>query len=199
MWRFIERARGARPLFDDVIHVRPWTEEQIAALLKQRSRLADIDPRFDALMGELPPNADEEDHQQALKNTEANYHRLLWDYSGGNPAVALQFWRKSLLIGPEGDYHVELFSAPDTTDLERLPDLPVFVLRAILQLDYASVANIVQSTLLPPLVVHDAIRYAIFRGYVIEARGRYRVHWTWYRAITRFLERRHLLPAMTRS
>ena len=29
IWQFLERSRGARPLFDEVILLEPWGEEQI--------------------------------------------------------------------------------------------------------------------------------------------------------------------------
>jgi hypothetical protein len=43
--------------------------------------------------------------------------------------------------------------------------------------------------------VQDALRYGSVRGYFELAEGRYRIRWTWFRAITRFLQRRHLLFA----
>src|SRR5690606_24907524 len=32
-WQLLQRARETRPLFDDIIHLRPWTEEAIVSLL----------------------------------------------------------------------------------------------------------------------------------------------------------------------
>ena len=43
--------------------------------------------------------------------------------------------------------------------------------------------------------VNDALRYALGRGYVEEIDGRYRIRWKWFRTITRFLSRRHLLAS----
>lgn len=191
-WRFIERARGSRPLFDEVISVRPWSEERIAELLKQRSDLAELSPRFDRIAAESPSD-DEVERAEQIARAEANYYRLLWDYAGGNPAVALHFWRESLRVDPDGHHVVQLFSAPDTTDLERLPDPALFTLRAVLQLELASQPELVASTGLAPVQVGAALRHALFRGYIEEKRGRYRVGWTWYRAISGFLVRRHLI------
>ena len=88
---------------------------------------------------------------------------------------------------------VRLFDPPSTQDLERLPDSAVFVLRAIVQLDEASEAVVSR----PPMVKHnqveDAIRYALVRRYIEQIGDRVRVRWTWFRTITRFLSRRHLL------
>jgi hypothetical protein len=190
IWQYVERARGARPLFDEVISIRPWSEENIADLLRRRSAGAGITPSFEGI-AEL--DQDVELRAEQLARTETNYYRLLWDYAGGNPAVAMHFWRESLGVATDGTVHVQLFSAPDTSDLERLPDPTVFVLRSIVQLELAAVEDIIESTMLDPRHVHDALRYALFRSYVELVDGRYRVTWSWFRAITRFLQRRHLL------
>ncbi len=191
IWQYIERARGARPVFDDVIRVARWSEEHIAAMLKLRSKAAGVVPVFDDLVAE--EEEDEVLRHEQLARTEASYYRLLWDYATGNPAVAVHFWRESLRIDDEGKVRVQLFSAPDTTDIERLPDPAIFVLRAIVQLELAQTEKIVAATMLPTRQVQDAVRYALFRGYLEQVGDRYRVTWSWFRAITRVLQRRHLL------
>ena len=193
LWRFLERARGSRPLFDDVIHVAPWSEEGIVRLLTQRSDAVDIDPVFDALVGELPDDADEVDRAEARQRTEENYYRLLWDYAAGNPGVALHFWRRSLGMGADGKTHVRLFTAPDADELQGLPDSTVFVLRAIVQLGWGTFEQICDATSLPPAQVKDALRFGTVQGYFKQNDDRYQITWGWFRAITRYLQRRHLL------
>lgn len=193
IWQLIQRARGAKPLFDDVLMLRAWSEEEIAQLLTHRSSLAAIAPRFDKLLTDLPEDADDVDRQDALVRAETNYYRLLWDYADGNPAVALHFWRESLGSDAAGSDWVHLFKPPSTADIERLPDEAVFVLRAVVQLERAAVDDIIKATMLSSAVVHNALRYALARGYVEVADGRYRLAWQWFRAVTNFLTRRHLL------
>jgi len=190
-WRFVQRIRGDRPVFDDVVMLDPWPEERIAELLQQRSKSAGIAPSFERMLTEEP--IDDQEHQELLERAETNYYRLLWDYAGGNPAVALWFWRESLRMGKDEDHVVQLFQAPDTSDLEGLPDYALFVLRSILQVDWASFDDVVSATTLPVDRVREALRYAKLKGYVDLGDDRYWVNWTWYRAITRVLHRRHLL------
>ncbi len=193
MWSFLERARGAKPMFDDVIELKPWGEDGIAELLKSRSRQTDIDPDFSGLIGTLPADADEVDRQEAIARTATGYQRLIWDYASGNPGIALHTWRRSLAQNEDGQVVVRNFHVPDVRELEALPDPPVFVLRAIVQLEFASVADLVEATRLHRAAVDTALRFASVRGYV-ELRGdRYWITWAWFRPITRFLERRHLL------
>ncbi|MCC6747472.1 MAG: AAA family ATPase [Deltaproteobacteria bacterium] len=195
IWRFFLRARGERPTFDDVMTLPIWREPDVVALLQTRSREAGIEPRFDHLLEQLPGDADEIEREEALARTEASYYRMIWDYSAGNPGVALHMWRRSLGVDDEGTVFVKLFKAPDTVDLERLPDDVVFVLRSVLRLELALPADLVRATMLPDAQVASALRYGLARGYFEDLEGRYRVTWGWYRAVTRLLQRRHLLPA----
>lgn len=192
VWRFVERSRGAQPLFDRVIRLNPWAEEAIVRLITQRNETAGIKPDFSGLAIGLPENADEIDLLEALRRTEANYYRLLWDYASGNPGVALHFWRRSLGEAGAGRVLVRLFDAPDMAQLEALPDSAAFVLRAILQLGWADVEGIRQVTSLPREQVEDVLRYGNQLGYFDVDGVCYRVNWDWFRAVTRFLDRRHL-------
>jgi flagellar biosynthesis GTPase FlhF len=195
VWRFFERARGSRPLFDEVVVLEPWREEEIAKLVEQRSRHAAVAPSYRLVAQRLPVEADEFDVEEAMRRTAQSYHRLLWDYSTGNPGVALHLWRKSLGVNQDGEVCVKPFQAPDTADLEQLPDPAVFVLRAVIQLEAPTMVDIAEATMLPSGPVADTLRYGTSRGYFEKADGRYRVTWTWFRALTRFLHRRHLLAS----
>jgi hypothetical protein len=193
IWEYFERAREARPLFDDVIDLKPWSEDGIVRLLESRSAAAGVKARFDELMSELPDDADEIDREELREKTRLNYYRLLWDYASGNPGVALHFWRGSLRDDGKGGEVVRVFNSPSTSDLERLPDSTVFVLRSAIQLEWASPEDIARATMLPAASIEDALRYCSARQYLEQQDGRYRVRWDWFRAITRFLQRRHLL------
>jgi hypothetical protein len=196
IWSFFERARGARPLFDDVIILAPWREEAIAALLVSRSRQAGIEPSFAHVVEKLPSaEHDEESRDDALARAALGYYRLLWDYAGGNPGVALHMWGRSLGCDADGRACVGIFRAPATDDLERLPDATIFVLRAVVQLELARRDDIARATRLGHGQVDDALRYGLARGYFEIVDDRYRVSWTWFRPITRFLQRRHLLAS----
>ncbi len=196
IWHLIDRARFARPVFDEIVVISPWTQESITQLLRSRCEDAGIEPSFERL---LPIGiVDEVEHEEALDRTQRGFYTLLWDYASGNPAVALHFWRESLGIDSDGGVCVQLFSAPETADLERLPDPAVFVLRALVQMQPALMSELVRGTRLPPRQVKDAIRYARTRGYVERQDQRISLKWHWYRAVTRFLQRRHLLPGESR-
>ncbi len=191
LWRFVERARGAQPLFDAVVRMAPWSEESIGELLVARSREASIEPSFERLLTEQID--DDIEREERLLRIRAGYHRLVWDYAAGNPAAALHLWQRCLGVDAEGTVHARVFAAPETSALESLPDSAVFTLRAVIQLEPATAEDVIEATQLPAARVQDALRHAVFKGYINETDGRLRVTWEWYRAVTRFLQRRHLL------
>ena len=199
VWRFLEAARETRALFDETVWMSAWREEGIVRLLTERSESANIDPSFEHLLGDMADDVHVLGRREALQRTEANYYRLLWDYSSGNPGVALHFWRRSLGVDEAGRVCVRLFDAPEAEALDGLPDSTVFVLRAIIQLGWADLDDIVEVTALPGDRVADALRFGSRRGYFDLAEGRYRINWDWFRAVSRFLERRHLLSSGLRT
>lgn len=193
VWPFLVRARDSRPLFDDVTMLRPWSDEQIGALLTQRSAEAGISPTFEDLLERLPTSADELDKQDALAARRTGYFRMVWDYARGNPAMALEAWRASLREDAAGNVRVRALVAPNASRLEALPDSALFVLRAILQLDPATFEDLARATRLGEDQVLNVIRFGTGHGYLSEDGGRVRVTWAWLRAIVVLLERRHLL------
>ncbi len=193
VWKFLSRARGIRPLFDDVLLLDRWSEERIGELIDARSRSAGLEASFDGLLDELPKGADEIDRQDALRERRIGFYRLLWDYARGNPGVALHAWRSTIVLDGDGAAHVRHLRTPGSSELDALPYPTLFVLRAALQLAPTTAAEIVRATQLTPMEVSDAIRYAVAHGYLSEGDGGIDLTWDWYRPITVALERRHLL------
>lgn len=193
IWPFLTRARDGRPLFDEVHHLPPWSDEQIGSLLMHRSREAGLEPTFEDLLEKLAPGADEIERQEALEARRVGYFRMIWDYARGNPALALQAWRTSLRRGEDGSVRVRSLQAPDAGGLELLPDPACFVLRAVLQMTPARRVDIAEATRLTEGHVEAALSFGRAQGYFVDEGGGVRVAWSWLRAVVQFLERRHLL------
>jgi hypothetical protein len=193
VWRFFELARGSRPVFDEVLRLKRWPEEAVGRLIRQRCKEAGVSPSFERVMEPLPKDADEHDAEEARVHTEGAYYRLLWDFSEGSPGAAIHAWRSCLGADEDGNIHVRLFKPPDIRQLETLPDSAVFALRVVVRMEGASADDIARATMLPIAKVEDAIRYGLTHGFIEPAGAGYRVSWRWFRIVTRFLRRRHLL------
>ena len=191
-WRYLQRARGDRAVFDLVTPLQRWSAGSIEAMIANRSREAKLDPDFSGL--DLPPQLDFDAEAPAAEKARRAYFRLLADQARGNPAIALEFWRRSLRVERDsGRVVVRAFASPDLAVIDRQPPSSLFVLRAILQMEQALESDVVACTDLPPAVVADAIR-ALNRLGVIEAvGGRWRIVLVWYREVMASLERRNLL------
>jgi hypothetical protein len=192
---YLERWRDTRPLFDEVHRLAPWTEVQIGALLRDRCRSAGISPIYDDLLDPLPIGADELDRWEALQAKKTGYERMLWDHVSGNPGIALEVWRSSLARDQAGVVHVRSLQVPDTAPLDELPDVSLFVLRAVIQMMPASVDDLALATRRPVAEILDLIRLGQARGLFAEEDGRFRIAWSWLRPALRILERRGLLVA----
>ena len=190
-WQYVRRARGERATFDEVLDLEPWTERQIAQLVRLRSESLDIAPSFDSL---VVPRQFDDGQLSDTERTERDYYRILWNASEGNPAVSLNLWQKSLFRqAGSSNIVVRLFKPPAATALDDLPATMYFVLRAIVQLELAQELDIVLATGLTPADVTHALRAARTRGIVEPVGNRFRITLEWYRTVTQVLRRQHLL------
>ncbi|MGE0113527.1 MAG: AAA family ATPase [Steroidobacteraceae bacterium] len=195
VWRFYGRARSVNLLFDEIVMLDDWPEEDIALLLQNRSRQAGIRPVFERLVPDLPTDLDDIERNDALAQAEKSYYRLIWDYASGNPGIALHAWRTSLGIAADKRVFVTPFRVPEAATFDKLPDSAVFVLRAVLQLERAHPEDVSRATMVPLTEVQNSLRFGLQCGYLHCVDGLYAVTWNWYRPITRFLQRRHLLSS----
>jgi hypothetical protein len=190
----VQRARGEHVFFDRIMVLPKWTAVDIASLLRARSREVGVEPSFDGLV--VPRNADGTIDDEVAQKAEG-FYGVIWDYAGGNPAVALHCFRESLFTNPEdpAEPFVRLFKEPSSEPIELLPGPMLYVLRAVLQLELARPEDIVQCTALPASDVADALRLALSRGYIEEVpeEDAVRVDFHWFRSLTSVLRRKHLL------
>ena len=141
IWPFLQRARDSRPLFDEYSRSsrgRTNRSESCcrSAARRPRSRLLSRICSTNCLL-----NADEIDKQEALQAKRAGYFRMVWDYARGNPAMALEVWRASLVADGSELGRVRPLQAPNAAQLESLPESSLFVLRAVLQLAPATLVT----------------------------------------------------------
>ncbi|WP_260258445.1 AAA family ATPase [Vibrio intestinalis] len=191
-WRFVDRARGERLLFDLVCFLPRWTEKQICELLDTRVNQPEQPPlSFDGLV--VPKQWDQEEVTEE-ERAKLGFYRILWHYSDGNPTVALRFFRLSLNRDKETDQAVvRLFHAPESIELEKMPKPMLAVLRSIVQLEIASPEVLSECTQLSIAEITGTLRYFQSRGYIEWSEDKARVSDHWFRHITNVLDRQHLL------
>ncbi|WP_114764422.1 ATP-binding protein [Vibrio rhodolitus] len=191
-WRFVDRARGERLLFDLVCFLPRWNEKQIAELLNSRINKELEKPlSFEGLV--VPKQWDQDDLSEE-ERAKLGFYRILWHYSDGNPTVALRFFRLSINRNKETDQAVvRLFHVPESQELENMPKPMLAVLRSIIQLEIASPEILSDCTQLSIAEITGILRYFQSRGYIEWSEDQARVSDHWFRHITNVLDRQHLL------
>ncbi len=129
-WNYLHRVRDRRGYFRAIVPLRPFTEEQLRALIAARNEVVGIHPKFDRLVRGDGERADQ--YFEVVKTADG-YFRLLAEHSRGNLRVALYFWLRSLTKDDDGTVHVTLFARPDPRGVRELEDEFLFALTAIVQ------------------------------------------------------------------
>ncbi len=191
-WRFVDRARGERLLFDLVTFLPRWSEANIAQLLTSRLATSVEHPvSFDGLV--VPKQWDQDDISEE-ERARIGFFRILWHYADGNPTVALRFFRLSLRRDKvTNDVVVRLFNAPSSEELEKMPKPMLAILRSIVQLEVSSPEELSECTQLSIAEVIGSLRFFQSRGYIEWSDDKARISDHWYRYITNALHRQHLL------
>lgn len=190
-WLFVKRARENRLILDRVVTLKPWEEDEIGDLLGGRCQVTELEPDYERL--DLPRQLDEMVYEVEQDRKRYGFYRILWDSSDGIPAVALRLWCESLRVDENGTVFVRLFPQRDVGELEELSLNTRFVLRSILQMEFATVEQIVGALRLSRRDVEVAVRFALVQGYLEETDGVLHITWPWYRSVTRALARQNML------
>lgn len=191
-WRFVDRARGERLIFDWVSFLPRWSEKQIHSLLETRvnqSEAASV-----SFEGIVVPKQWEQDDTSEEQRAKQGFYRILWHYSDGNPTVALRCMRYSLHRDKSNnEVVVRLFKAPSSEELEQMPKPMLAVLRSIVQLEVASPEEVSECTQLSLVEVTGVLRFFQSRGLIEFNEQQARISDHWFRYITNVLDRQHLL------
>ena len=191
-WSYLRRARIDRVLFDSVIRLPHWSASELRALIERRTAQAKVHPDFSAMIDEGVFVLGED--LTAEERKKRGYYDRLTEYVNGNPAIALEYWRRSLFVdGADQTVVVRTFDKPAVARLSALPLPALFVLRAILQMDVANASAIQLTTDLPATVVTDALRSLERLGAVTVADGSYRIALRWWIEVVRLLLRQNLI------
>jgi hypothetical protein len=188
-----QRLRAVRPtpiVFRHHQHLGGWSEDRIRELIRARTAVAGVRLNY----GDLVVDRMEGVSAQArLIESEEGYTRLLWDYSDGNPRVALHFFLRSLV--PEGAdaARVRLFRAPAVEVLERLDEDALFTLASVVTHENVTLGEAVAVTRYPEELCRIHLDRLSELGVLRWDGRRYRIATFWHRAAVRLLFRMNLL------
>jgi hypothetical protein len=172
-------------VFRKIIHIKPLQVSQVKEWILERCSVVDISLDF----SEITPIPNEE----SLHRAKLLFWRLLTDVSKGNPSVIEQFWINSLRQGEEKQFKVVLFSVPDETILENLPDTEAFILAYLLIHNELSLSSLQRSLNMRTAIVRQAVRNLQGLGLIVSQEEEYAVHDWWWPVIERFLVNKRMI------
>ncbi|MFW6057530.1 MAG: hypothetical protein ACOC9W_01630, partial [Persicimonas sp.] len=184
-WNYINRVHPRQHYFGKVCEIQPWSEREIQELIQRRNALTGRKISFTDLV--ITHDDTENDFYEIIK-TANGYFRLLHEYSRGNPAVALRFWRRSIGVDPDGTIHVSLFRKPPMGPIHQLEDQYLFVLAAIAQHGALGPDELAKITNSEHAFCEMALNYFVERGIVTPYKnGRVELSPLYFRQIVKQL------------
>ena len=191
-YQYVQRVRADIAMVEDLIELPTWTQEQIRELIEYRCEQTDVTPDFSQIV--IPHQFDETDYETLDERNRSGFYRILWNAAGGNPSVALRLWTDALAVTEDDHIVVRHLPLELITGQLEAANLPILLLlRVIAQSEMSTINDISESLQLPLVIVSNAIRVALLRGWIEEIDGYYRITWHWFRAINRVLARQNLL------
>ncbi|MBK8011085.1 MAG: hypothetical protein IPK13_07020 [Deltaproteobacteria bacterium] len=189
-WAFLDQRYRSRNLFSLEIALPGWPEQKIGELVERRMKRAGYEANYeDLVLDQVPP----EDIPEEIERAAERFHRLLWDYSDGNPRVAMHFWKRSLLVGAGREVKVRLFAPPDESPFDALEEESRFVLAAVVIHENLTALEVSRTLAYAPNVCQTALTLLKAEGILSLRDGRYRAEATRYRSIVRYLKRKNLI------
>lgn len=192
-WEYLSNIAGRVSYFRKIIHLLPWSDDDLRRLLLTRMRRAGYRTSFTDL---LVTRIEGVETRAQVIRTSQGYFRLLWDFTDGNPGMATHYWLRSLV--PESDkkrVRVHLFAVPPLPELEALPDDINFILTAVAEHGSLNTTELAAVSNMDMAFCRFAVTYCHEHGYLARDpdTGRFRLSLHWQGTISRYLKRKHFL------
>jgi hypothetical protein len=129
-WFFIKNLKRSEPPFRHIVHLKPWTTEDLEGLLMSRSHAAGYTTTFQDLVIDRGTG---DRAQYEVVRTARSYFRLLGELADGNPSVAIRYWLAALRPKHRGSrvLRVGLYSPGTPKALLSASDDVLFLLTCI--------------------------------------------------------------------
>jgi len=172
-----------------------WEEDDIDALIDLSAKRAGITPDFEQLS--FPLWIDDTDEMSLEERNRVGFSRLLCQATEGNPELVLLWWADSLILTPDQRCVVVIAEQTDPQSVQDVNVTVLFVLRVIIQCEFATQEDIINSLNMSETVIKEAIHFSRTEGWIEKINDHYRVTWRWYRTITKALTYKNMLNLNT--
>lgn len=195
-FHYLQFSYPDRDIYDLHITLPAWSEQRIGELINVRLQQAGYIANYDGLVSHAMLQQDLHNETPSHDGVASRYMRLIWDYAGGNPRLALHFYLQSLVWVGSNMLRVKLFPVPTLTALEQFSDQTHYILSCLMVHENITADEAARSLRLPRHECARALSLLSEQGYLwANEQQRYRVETHWHRAILRFLQRKKMLDA----
>lgn len=124
-WSYLKGVFGPEHFYGKILTLSPWRDVEIQKLILSRHKQTNFKRSFDESIKAY--GAGDSLGQQA----EAQFFRLLWGQSRGNPRSALMYWISALTSPAPNEIHVGVPSFISSSAVGSMSDDALFILSAI--------------------------------------------------------------------
>jgi hypothetical protein len=169
-WSYLKGVFGAEHFYGKPITLSPWRDFEIQKLILNRHTQTSFKRSFDESIKAY--GAGDSLGQQA----EAQFFRLLWGQSRGNPRSALMYWVSALRLQASDEIHVGVPSFVSSTAVATMSDEALFVLSSIARHESLTHDELRNVTRIEMTVIRKCLKEAVDKELVwIDSTNRARI------------------------
>lgn len=154
-WDYLRGVFGQEHFYGLEFDVRSWSDVEIQKLIEERHRATGYSLTFDKVITAVHRS----DNMDGASQVEAQFFRLLWGQSRGNPRAAILLWLSALSY--LGDKKI-LVSIPEFSridELNNMSDETLFVLATIVRHENLNVKELLKVTNIQSGKIKRAVKF----------------------------------------
>jgi hypothetical protein len=154
-WDYLRGVFGDEHFYGLELNVRSWSDVEVQKLIEERHKATGFKLSFDKVIAAVHQS----DSPSGANQVEAQFFRLLWGQSRGNPRAAILLWLSALRY--MGDQRV-LVSVPEFSKIDELinmSDETLFILSAIVRHENLDLSEMIEVTHIQPAKIKKAVKY----------------------------------------
>ncbi len=169
-WSYLKGVFGPEHFYGRIVELSPWRDSEIQKLILQRHRSTDFRLTFDDSIKAY--GASDSVGQQS----EAQFFRLLWGQSRGNPRSALMYWVSAISNPYSNTIHVGIPSFMSSSLVSSMSDESLFLLAAISKHECLTETELQQTTTIRSSVIRKCMKEALDKKLVwSDEKGKVRI------------------------
>lgn len=189
-WIYLYSVFGNRPYINEVKKMPSWTDKDIKSMIETRHSKTDFRISYNKIITAAGNN----DRFESVAQAEANFFRLIWQQSGGNPRISIHLWLSALKHKPPYLLEAGLPEKYDISVISKLPEDALFIYAEILKHENLTLEETTLSSNLPFGVVNHALRLGIQNKFLEKSSdGRYRIAVLFQNTLINYLTGRNFI------